>query len=380
MKRLMLAACMALPLFAAAEPLVPTDDAQVLEILPAAGAARADERRLRRTLARQPLDAQAAVTLARGQLALAHDAGDPRPAGQALAVLQRFGPADTAPPAVVLLRATVLQYLHEFDDAIAQLGRLVQREPRNAQAWLVLATLHRVQGRYTASDAACEGVAAAGASLHAQACRAENDALRGQVDGAVARLQRLAATPRLDGATRNWLLTTVAEAQWRAGRPQAAEVAFAAALRAAPEAYTTLAYADWLIEQDRDAQALALLDALPRNDAVLLRRAIAGARVRAASAEADARELRERIAAANQRPQAQRFHAREQAMAALLLDGDPGRALALARLNLERQREPLDLLVMARAARAARDRDAQREVDALRASIGLHDPRLPALL
>ena len=42
--------------------------------------------------------------------------------------------------------------------------------------------------------------------------------------------------------------------------------------------------------------------------------------------------------------------------------------------------EPLDLMVLARAARAAGDAQAIREADQIREEMGLHDKRLDALL
>ncbi|HEY9065201.1 MAG TPA: hypothetical protein VIO33_09480, partial [Burkholderiaceae bacterium] len=87
-----------------------------------------------------------------------------------------------------------------------------------------------------------------------------------------------------------------------------------------------------------------------------------------------------RIALANERPDAKRFHGREQAMFALWVERDPARALELARGNVARQREPLDLLVYAQAARASRDGSARREVQRLVDEVGLRDERIRALL
>jgi hypothetical protein len=90
--------------------------------------------------------------------------------------------------------------------------------------------------------------------------------------------------------------------------------------------------------------------------------------------------MRERIALANERPEASVFHGREQAMFALVVERDPERALVLARGDVARQREPLDLLVFAQAARASGRRDAIEEARRLKGSIGLHDRRIDALL
>ena len=67
------------------------------------------------------------------------------------------------------MRATLEQYLHEFDAAVAHLRLLLARpgSERQPQAWLTLATVLRVQGRYAESDVACRSVGRAGADLYA---------------------------------------------------------------------------------------------------------------------------------------------------------------------------------------------------------------------
>lgn len=365
---------------AQAAPIVPASDSEVIETLPGGGAGQHEARRLRRALLSQPRDAKSALQLAERLMSQAREFEDPRLAGQAMAALQAWSDPAAAPAEVLLMQATVKQYLHDFDGSAQLLERLLQRDPRQPQAWLTLATVRRVQGRYADSDRACAQLPALGAALHGSACLAENEALRGAFDSARNRLQRLAADPRLDGGTRNWLLTSLAQLEERAGRVAAADAAFKAALAALTDGYSLIAYADFLIGQRRDGDALVLLREQPRSDGVLLRLAIAGTRSQTARAADDAREMRERIAQANLRPQAQGVHAREQALFALWVDADPQRAVALARGNLRLQREPIDLLVLAQAAVAARQPAALREAEALTREIGLHDRRLDALL
>jgi hypothetical protein len=67
-------------------------------------------------------------------------------------------------------------------------------------------------------------------------------------------------------------------------------------------------------------------------------------------------------------------------MFALAIERDAERALELARGDVARQREPLDLLVFAEAARASGRREAIDEARKLKASLGLHDRRIDALL
>ena len=367
---------------AQAEPIVPRSDDEVVERLGGASSDRAEDRRLRRELAARPGDAQLAAAVARRHLVKARALGDPRHAGLALAALQHWPDAAGAPDEVLLLQATLDQYLHDFDAASARLEQLLARTSRQPQAWLTLATLRRVQGRYADSDAACAQLAASGAALHARACRAENDALRGRFDTARGELKRLLATPALDAATRGWLLTTLAEMEERAGAPVAADAAWQAALAAEPTPYALIGRADRLLADGRPAEALALLAGQPDSDAVLLRRAIAARRSGAPTAAAQASEIRGRMALADQRTRSQVFHGREQAMLALWLDDDASRAWQLARANVERQREPTDLLVLAHAAHAAHpsgDAAARREVAELVRTLGLVDRRIEAL-
>lgn len=365
-----------------AEPIVPTRDDQVIDVLPAISGSRAEQRRLRGQLAQQPHDPALALAVARRYLDQAHALGDPRFAGLAMAAIEGWTIEATMPDDVLMMRATLQQYLHQFDTAVASLQTLLARpggQPR-PQAWLTLATVRRVQGRYADSDAACRQVALAGAALHANACLAENAALRGDVDRARAVFTGLLEQGRNPPATQAWLTTSLAELEQRAGRASAAEAAYQTALRLDPDPYTTLAYADFLIEQKRPAQALSVLKGQTRSDPVLLRLAIAGTQAKAATAPADVAEMRERIALANERPEAKIFHGREQAMFALAVDHDAARALELARGDVAQQRESLDLLVFAQAARASGQPAALQEVKRIVTGMGLVDQRINALL
>lgn len=372
----------ALSLPARATPIVPTRDDEVIEVLPAVTGNRAEERRLRKQLAQRPRDPALALDMAKRYLDQAHESGDPRFAGMAMSAIEGWPDEASMPDGVLMMRATLQQYLHEFDASVRSLKALLARpsaQPR-PQAWLTLATVKRVQGRYADSDAACKQVAASGAALHSAACLAENAALRGDVDAARVTFTGLLSNARNPVATQAWLTTSLAELEQRAGRAEAADAAFRAALKLDGDPYATLSYADFLIDQQRPAEALALLQGQTRSDAVLLRLAIAGAQAKSASAGADAAEMRERIALANQRPDAKLFHGREQAMFALLVERQPARALELARGNVVAQREPLDLLVLAQAARASGRAEALAEARRLVAQMGLSDQRTLALL
>ncbi|MCY7308154.1 MAG: hypothetical protein LH632_18865 [Rhodoferax sp.] len=358
----------------------PVRDDEVIEVLPATSGDRAEIRKLRRLLAANARDERSAVQLARLYLDQGRTQGDPRLVGQALALLGAWPRTSDAPDEVLLMLATLQQFLHDFDTSATNLEQLVARRPGHAQAWLTLATVRRVQGRYAASDSACKGVAAAGAAGHAAACQAENDSLRGDFEGARNALNALLADTRAQApAMRNWLLTTLAESEARAGKNGPAEAAYRQALQAQADGYTTLSFADFLIHQNRFDDAARQMQNQPRTDAALLRLAITGVKTRSQTAAGDVRELRERMAQANLRPEARTTHARELALFALWIDNQPRKALNLARENVRHQREPLDLLLLAQAAAAGKDAAAQSEAAALASAMGLRDVRLDAL-
>jgi Tfp pilus assembly protein PilF len=349
---------------AVAAPLMPAGDDEVVERLPPAAP-------------RVASSAPDAASRARVLVDHARRTGDPRPAGQAIALLAPWRHDRSADASVVIALAQAEQHLHDFAPALERLQSLVARDPLQAQAWLMLATLHRLQGRYAGSDVACTGVARAGATLHAAACHAENDALRGRHDEARASLQRSRDAAR-DPATQSWLLTTLAELELRAGRGDAAEAAFRAALRAQPDdAYAALALADLLIDRGQPGHARRAVQGQPDSDAVLLR--IAAADPADAAGREAADELRRRFAQADLRPGAAAPHARERAMFALLVERNAAAAVRHARTNVQAQREPLDLLLLARSARAAGDAQALAQARSLVQETGLEDHRLASI-
>ncbi len=257
----------------------PGRDDEVVEVLPAVSGSRAELKRLRQAQAAHPGAAAPALSLARRYLDEARSEGDPRYAGLAFAALASWPVPATAPDEVLLLQATLEQFVHDFEQSASHLELLVQRSPAHAQGWLTLATVRRVQGRYADSDRACARLAAintASSAVYAQACQAENTSLQGGFQRARDSVAALLGAPGVAAPVRNWLLTTLAESEARAGRPAQAEAAYKQAQAAQPDAYTALSYADFLLHRQRPADARAQLAGQPRTDAVLLRLAIAG--------------------------------------------------------------------------------------------------------
>ncbi|HEX6137001.1 MAG TPA: hypothetical protein VF059_05055 [Casimicrobiaceae bacterium] len=347
---------------AAAKPFVPDRDTLVLEQLPEKGdASLARLKRLRAALRANPRDLAIAVPVARQALEAAREFGDPRFLGQAQAALAPWWSGDDVPHAALLLRATVKQSRHDFDGALADLSRLIAAQPDLAQARLTRATVLAVRGRYAEALDDCARLAPRVPAIVVAGCEAAPASLSGRAVPAYAALVR--ALERADGdpILRGWALTLAAEIAARLGDAAAAERFFRDARATdARDAYLKAAYADFLLDQGRPQDVVPLLAAETKNDALLLRLALAEQRLpdRRDAFATHRSDLAARFDAARRRGDA--LHLREEARFRLTLVGDAEGALRLARDNWAVQREPADLRILLDAARATRDAAALR--------------------
>jgi fermentation-respiration switch protein FrsA (DUF1100 family) len=134
------------------------------------------------------------------------------------------------------------------------------------------------------------------------------------------------------------------------------------------------AYADFLLEQRRDREAVTLLAGWTQSDTLLLRLALAERRLGLPGAARHAQSLGERFAAANLR--GERLHLAEEARYLLELRADADGALAAAVENWKAQREPRDAQILLEAARAARRPQAAAPVLAWLARSGYEHARM----
>ncbi len=346
---------------ALAAPYAPVDDQTVVQQLPY----RLDrsQRAQQADVASGALPLPQALQAAQAAIERSRRFGDPRELGLAQAALAPWWQQPTPPPAVRLLRATVHQSQHSFDAALAELDDLVRPGAQvplvvQAQAELTRATVLQVTGRLQPAKASCEALLAprfaplgAAVTLPAQVCLAELQSLQGQAQAAD---QALAKLSRGDGQTRpdSWILLVRAELAHRRGDTQLAAVLWPQALGDDAGVYARAAYADWLLDQRRDADVLALLPPdSAAADALALRRAIALHRLHSPQAGAAAQDLRDRFDAARQRGES--LHQREEARFLLEVQGDAAGALKLAQQQWQLQKEPADAVLLARAAQAA---------------------------
>jgi tetratricopeptide (TPR) repeat protein len=375
---LMLAASLAFG--AQAAPWVPDDDAQVLETI----AEKRDPQlagltRLRSATRAEPNDVVRALAFARRAIEASRSTGDPRFVGQAQSTLAPWWSLVDAPASVLLIRATIKQSLHDFDGALNDLDRLLERLPHDAQARLTRATVRMVVGRFAEAAADCDALAGRVAPLVLAACRADVASRVGRSAQALDMLLG-ALEDRGDAGIRAWAATMAAEIAARRGERERAERLFRRSLAIDPaDPYTLGAYADWLLDQRRPGEVVTLLETRTRRDALLLRLVIALRELPGREAyEMRRAELAARVEAARSR--GDRVHLREEARYMLVIRQDANEAARLARDNFGVQREPADLRVLAQAARAAGDRAALREARDWMRRTGLEDEATATLL
>ena len=347
-----------------AKPFTPANDNVILERLPykAGDASQRELRRLSQALRDAPDNAELAVDLARRHIEQGRATSDPRFFGYARAALSRWWEASDAPVEILVLRATLHQNQHRFDQALIDLDRALQRAPNNGQARLTKAVVLQVRGEFDAALTQCRALARLAEPVVVATCIAAVQSLNGELRPSYERLTKMAdQLDRQSPAIRAWVLSYLADMAARLGEWQAAETYYQSALAADPsDAFLLAAYADLLLDQHRPQEAVKLLKGQERADGLLLRLALAQ---RAAADEkwrATRDALASRFAAAKLRND--RVHLREEARFTLHLLDQPDNALALALENWRIQKEPADARLVLDAAHAARQPKASAQV------------------
>ena len=338
-----------------AEPFVPESDSQILERLPFAASdpKMRELRALHDGLKNEPDNLPLALRVARGYLELGRATGDPRYGGYAQAALAPWWELSSPPPAVLFLRATLLQRVHQFDAALADLARLLDTDPRDAQARLMRATVLQVVGKFDSAREDCLALGRLTNELVWTACLENVNAATGRLHEGYEQLRAtLDRNPRAQSQIRSWVLTSLGEMAARTGLMQDAEAYFHQALSIdARDKYLLAAFADFLLDQDRSREVEELLRDWTRQDPLLLRYALALKAQHAPELPGRIEQLRDRFEAAHMR--GDRVHLREEARFTLHLINDPNTALTLARENWRVQKEPADIRVLLEAAVAA---------------------------
>ena len=345
------------------EPYRPTDDAQVHQRLSfkASDPVARELDRLRTDLRQNPRNLASAVKLATRYIEQGRSEGDPRFLGQAQAILSPWWSESTPPPSALLLRATIRQNAHEFDQALADLDQVLAVQPTNAQAWLTKASILQVQARYDDARRACQRLARLAASHVLLGCLGDIAGVTGQSTKSRELFQQILSDSTLRGRERIWIATILAETAARTGTIREAEVSFSEAFKVGiKDQYLLGAYSDFLLDQRRYQDVISLLQSETRADGLLLRLALAEQALQLPAFQNHTAELATRFAAARERGTS--VHVREEARFTLALLHDAKLALPLAQTNWAVQREPADARILLESALAARNRAAAQPV------------------
>ena len=345
------------------EPYRPTDDAQVLERLSfkASDPLARELEALRADLRHNPRHLDSAVKLATRYIEQGRSEGDPRFLGQAQAVLVPWSSDPTPPPAALLLRATIRQNAHEFDQALADLDQVLVIQPTNAQAWLTKASILQVQARYDEARRACRRLARLAASHVLFGCLGDIAGVTGQSSKTLELLRQVLSESSLSGRERIWIATVLAEIETRTGAMREAEQSFSEAFKVGlKDQYLLGAYADFLLDQGRYRDVVSRLQSETRADGLLLRLALAEQSLGMPTSKSHASELAARFTASRERGTT--VHVREEARFTLAFLHNAKQALALAQTNWNVQREPADARILLECALDDKNRAAAQPV------------------
>lgn len=348
---------------ASSEPYRPADDTQVLQQLSfkASDPVARELDSLRTNLRGNPRNLESAVKLATRYIEQGRSEGDPRFLGQAQAILSPWWNEPTPPPAALLLRATIRQNAHEFDQALADLDQVLAVEPNNAQAWLTKASILQVQARYDEARRACQRLTRLAAAHVLLGCLSDIAGVTGQSVKSRELLRQVLSDTTLSGRERIWIATILAETATRTGAIREAEESFAEAFKVGiKDQYLLGAYADFLLDQRRYQDVMSLLRSETRADGLLLRLALAEQTLKLPTFQNHTDELAARFAASRDRGTP--VHVREEARFTLTLQHDAHQALPLAQANWNVQREPADARILLESALAAKNSPAAQPV------------------
>jgi hypothetical protein len=369
----LLAAVVATQVAAAADRFVPKDPAFVVANITQS----MPDEALRTLLAQWRADPDAeepAVALAQAFIDRARERREPRYFGRAEALLETRARKPGAGAETRRLYAETLQFRHAFADAERILDELLREQPHDARTRLRRGSLRLTRGDFAGARSDCAQLTLARGAIAPAgvACLAEALAGGGELGRGRLLLEAMAGdSSTLDAGARAYLLTTRAELGERAGDVTRAIDDNRRAAALAPQADSIrAALADALIVAGAPG-AGAPLDVVNPSLALLVRQAAITRDVHLVERARDWLTL--------ELARGDAIHHREAAMFALA-ERRPDEALSEARLNFETQRELADVRVLARAAVASRNPDAQASLRQWLASTGYEDAITSAIL
>ena len=370
---------------AKAEPYIPDNDSTIITRLPSAVVAMSQQ--LRATEGSRNDNPQQLFAQAYRSYQLALTEQDPRAYGRTLAIIEQWPDNVGKPVSLRLIAAAVLQHNHEFVPALDELRTVLEEEPGNAQALMIQAQIGLVTAHYPLTQQSCDALVNRVERAFQINCQAQLDGVTGKADTALDTL-----TQELDSGrpmSRQALLEihiTIATIAHRLGENDMAGQHYLAALTMAPDnTYLLSNYAQWLLQQERYRDVIALLGSEPDPTSnvelgVMLTNALLSSSDAANSNRAASliAELEAYFETAYRR--GENLPVKEFARFALDIQGRPEAALEAAMKNWSSQKEPSDALLLAEAATAASRQDVIENLRDWTGSTGMQYAALDTLI
>jgi len=340
-----------------------------------------------------PENPDIAAKLAMGYIQVARNNTDPSYYRLANKVMQPWakkplipGVANKETPDVIrLVRATLSQHDHHYADANDDLLKIIQKQPRNAQAWLTLSTIQLVQGDYKKAQVSCSALSRVSSRWIASLCYSQLYSLTGSAQRAY-NMQKilLSQISKQQTELRLWVTGLMGESALRMGDKSLAEQHFKAGIKIKNnDTYILRTYSEFLIENKRYKEVKKLLNVFTHDDQLLLRLAIASKHLKEGTKTAVfIKTLGQRFESTLARNS--HIHGRDEALFLLEFksndESSKKRALKLAVTNWKTQKEPDDALILLRAAIANQEKGQVKVVFDWIQTHKLQDHRIRNLL
>jgi hypothetical protein len=372
---------LALPFSAGAQERFVPGDQEIVLVSPQKGGGTGSD--LREAVARwreQPKDLTRALLYARVAFMAGMNEGDLRWFGAAKTALNPWWTEPTLPAEGFFMRALIKQGFHDFDGALLDLQRAVDRDQTRVEFLGWQMAIYLVKAEMGKAKQSCDLIRQRFGLTEGDACGAQLRYRTGDAANAIRMLDQLAAHRDFQGPNaQDWLAFHRGEARRVNGDAAGAIRIWQSHLKSFPGRHVVrLALIELLNHEQRYQEAWQLNARVPRSDALLVQAIISSRALGDASAQTLAMEFRQRLAYQRQRGDA--LIERPHLVYLLQVDQQPEQALALALKNWETQREPADAILLLQAALGAAKPAAANTVLEWQKASGYQEPALKKLL
>jgi tetratricopeptide (TPR) repeat protein len=257
-----------------------------------------------------------------------------------------------------LSSAYILQYNHNFEQAIIELESLLKDYPENIGAWSLLSDIQLLTGDHDAAKASCRQLSTSSSLADTMVCQSNIMTRTGSLDRAYKVLSALLSVSNTMPLQQQiWLNTSLAEIKIQQDDYKLSAIHIEYAMKLARDnnvydSYLTRLYIDYLVHDKRYDKALVLAQNNNNDISLMIRAAVIAKKIGDDKLFNRNKEALVQLFETEQR-RGQSRHIREQALFTLLILDDPVSALELARHNWMLQKEPEDARILMKSALAS---------------------------